>query len=235
MNEELMLSILKERKGRAMKTINSATFVVSAALAATLIFFGADKSTRAETGGSSATVQKKTQAKENLMTTSTISVEKRDLVITRVFDAPVETVWKAWTEPEHVMRWWGPANFTACECKIDFRVGGKYVFCMRAPKEFQDGKEFYTAGIYKKIVPLKLIEYSQGLSDKDGNRIDPATMGMPPDFPKEIPSALAFKRVGDKTELTVTEYGWTVGQMREMSESGMNECLDKLAAALAKH
>jgi hypothetical protein len=73
-----------------------------------------------------------------------------------------------------------------------------------------------------------------GLSDKDGNRIDPATMGMPPDFPSEIPSALAFKRVGDNTELTATEYGWPVGQMRDMSESGLNECLDKLAAVLAK-
>jgi activator of Hsp90 ATPase-like protein len=59
-------------------------------------------------------------------------------------------------------------------------------------------------------------------------------MGMPADFPKEIPSVLAFKRVGDKTELTVTEYDWTVGQMLEMSEAGMNQCLDKLAEVLAR-
>jgi uncharacterized protein YndB with AHSA1/START domain len=162
-------------------------------------------------------------------------VEKRDVVITRVFDAPVETVWKAWTNPEFVKRWWGPTGFTSPSCRIDFRVGGKYVFHMRAPKDFQGGQDFYTAGVYKKIVPLQLIEFTQGLSDKDGNPIDPAAMGMPPDFPKEIPSSLVFKRVGNKTELTVTEYGWTAGQMRDMSESGMSECLDKLAAALAKH
>jgi len=162
-------------------------------------------------------------------------VEKRDVVITRVFDAPVETVWKAWTGPEFVKRWWGPTGFTSHSCKIDFRVGGKYVFHMRAPKDFQGGQDFYTAGVYKKIVPLQLIEFTQGLSDKDGNPIDPAAMRMPPDFPKEIPSSLVFKRVGSKTELTVTEYGWPAGQMRDMSESGMSECLDKLAAALAKH
>jgi uncharacterized protein YndB with AHSA1/START domain len=162
-------------------------------------------------------------------------VEKRDVVITRVFDAPVETVWKAWTDPEFVKRWWGPTGFTSPSCRIDFRVGGKYVFHMRAPKDFQGGQDFYTAGVYKKIVPLQLIEFTQGLSDKDGNPIDPAAMGMPPDFPKEIPSSLVFKRVGSKTELTVTEYGWTAGQMRDMSESGMSECLDKLAAAMAKH
>lgn len=162
-------------------------------------------------------------------------VEKQDVVITRVFDAPVETVWKAWTDPEFVKRWWGPTGFTSHSCRIDFRIGGKYVFHMRAPKDFQGGQDFYTAGVYKKIVPLQLIEFTQGLSDKDGNPIDPAAMGMPPDFPKEIPSSLVFRRVGSKTELTVTEYGWTAGQMRDMSESGMSECLDKLAAALAKH
>jgi len=169
------------------------------------------------------------------MTATPVNVEKRDLVITRVLDAPVELVWKAWTDPEYVMLWWGPTGFTSPTCKIDFREGGKFVFHMRAPKDFQGGQDFYTSGVYKKIVPFKLIEFSQGLADKDGNRIDPTTMGMPADFPKEIPSALAFKRVGDKTELTATEYGWTVGQMREMSEAGLSQCLDKLAAVVARH
>src|SRR6185436_20312685 len=67
--------------------------------------------------------------------------EKRDLVITRMFDAPVELVWKAWTEPEYVMRWWGPKNFTSPSCRIDFREGGKFVFHMRAPKDFQGGQD----------------------------------------------------------------------------------------------
>ena len=45
--------------------------------------------------------------------------EKRDVVITRTFDAPVEQVWKAWTEPEFVMRWWGPTGFTSPSCKMN--------------------------------------------------------------------------------------------------------------------
>ena len=210
-----------------MKRINDPALAVLVASA--LIVVGGI-STRAETGASTVKV-----LRGIYVTDTTDNVEKRDLVITRLFDAPIEQVWKAWTEPEYVMRWWGPTGFTSPSCKIDFREGGKFVFHMRAPKEFQGGQDFYLAGIYKKIVPMKLIEFSQGLADKDGNRIDPTTMGMPADFPKEIPSALAFKRVGDKTELTVTEYGWAVGQMRDMSEAGMNECLDKLAAVLAKH
>jgi len=161
---------------------------------------------------------------------------KQDIVLTRVFDAPLELVWKAWTDPEYVMKWWGPRGFTSPSCKIDFREGGKFVFCMRAPKEM-GGNDLYTSGVYKKIVPMELIEFTQGLSDKDGNKINPATIGMPTDFPEEIPSLLAFKRVGDpstglRTELTAIEYGWTVGQMRNLSEQGLSECLDKLAESL---
>jgi uncharacterized protein YndB with AHSA1/START domain len=51
-----------------------------------------------------------------------------DLVITRVFDAPREAVWKAWTDPKRFMRWWGPKGFTSPACKIDLRVGGKYLY-----------------------------------------------------------------------------------------------------------
>lgn len=215
-----------------MKAINNAAFAVLAALAASALFMGGDKSARAEIVEPSASSSGELTG--NSMTHATERVKKRDLVIIRVFDAPIELVWKAWTDPQQVMRWWGPKGFTSPSCKIDFREGGQFIFCMRAPKDFQGGQDFYTAGVYKKIVPMNLIEFSQGLADKDGNRVDPTTMGMPPDFPKEIPSALAFKRVGNKTELTATEYGWTEGQMRDMSESGLNECLDKLAEVLAR-
>lgn len=212
-----------------MRTTNNRALVVLAVMIASAFMIGGNNFAKAQIETPTVTVHT-----EDYVANTTVNLETRDLVITRVFDAPVELVWKAWTDPEYVMRWWGPTGFTSPSCKIDFREGGKFVFHMRAPKDFQGGQDFYTAGVYKKIVPLKLIEFTQGLADKDGNRIDPAAMGMPPDFPKDIPSALAFKRIGGKTELTATEYGWTVGQMRDMSESGLNECLDKLAAVLAR-
>jgi uncharacterized protein YndB with AHSA1/START domain len=161
-------------------------------------------------------------------------LEKRDLIVTRLFEAPVERVWRAWTVPDEVMRWWGPTGFTSPSCKIDFREGGRFIFCMRAPKEM-GGRDFYNSGVYKKIVPLKLIDFTQYLSDKEGNAIDPKSIGMHPDFPREIPSSLAFRQVGDKTELTATEYGWTTGQLSDMSEAGLKQCLDKLADLLARH
>lgn len=153
---------------------------------------------------------------------------KEDIVVTRLIDAPVERVWKAWTDPEFVMRWWGPKYYTSPSCKIDLHEGGKYVFCMRAPAE-QGGQDMYTAGIYKKIAPMKRLEFTQGLSDKDGNPIDPAQAGMPPDFPKEVRTVVTLKPVrGDMTELTVTEYDWTVGTMMVYSQAGLHQTIDKL-------
>lgn len=156
----------------------------------------------------------------------------KDIILVRTFDAPVEAVWRAWTDPEQVVRWWGPKGYTSPTAKVDFREGGRYVFAMRAPAE-HGGHETYTAGVFRRIVPQERIEMTQALSDADGNPIDPAKLGMPPGFPAEIPTVLIFKPVAGKTTLTVVESGWTPGQMLDYSEAGMSECLDKLAVALA--
>jgi uncharacterized protein YndB with AHSA1/START domain len=166
------------------------------------------------------------------MTETTDNVKKEDLVVTRIIDAPIELVWKAWTDPEHVRRWWGPKDYTSPACKIDLREGGKYIFCMRAPIE-QGGQDSYTSGVYTKIVPMQRLEFTQGLSDKDGNRIDPAQVGMPPDFPKEIRTVIVFKAKGEMTELTITEYDWTMSLMYVYSYAGMQQSIDKLAVILA--
>src|SRR5579871_591414 len=96
--------------------------------------------------------------------------EKERMVITRVFDAPRKLVWEAWTNPKYVMQWWGPKGFTAPVCKIDFRVGGKFLCCMRSP----DGQEVWNGGEYHEIVPYEKIVYSLYFADANGNRVDPA-------------------------------------------------------------
>jgi uncharacterized protein YndB with AHSA1/START domain len=167
------------------------------------------------------------------MSEQMINLNKRDLVVTRIIDAPLEKVWRAWTEADQVSRWWGPEFYTSPACRIDLRVGGKYVFCMRAPQEFGGG-DSYTAGVYQKIVPLERLEFTQGLSDGDGNRIDPAQAGMPPDFPKELYTIITFKAKGSMTELTITERDWTQGQMFVYALAGTQQMIDKLAATLAQ-
>ena len=63
--------------------------------------------------------------------TSPHKSQLRELVIMREFNAPRELVWRAFTEPEQIKKWWGPKAFTAPVVKIDLRVGGEYLFCMR--------------------------------------------------------------------------------------------------------
>ena len=160
-------------------------------------------------------------------------IPKRDIVITRVFNAPIELVWRAWTDPEHVMQWWGPDHFTSPSAQIDFCEGGISLVCMRAPKEF-GGQDMYSTWAYTKIVPLQRIEYIHNLADKNGKKADPVQMGMPADFPQDQRHVVTFKTLSDnQTELTVTEYGWAVGHMMEMSQLGMEQCLDKMAASFA--
>jgi len=161
-------------------------------------------------------------------------MKTRDLIVTRVLDAPVELVWKAWTDPEYVMRWWGPDHFTSPSAKMDFREGGTSFVCMRAPKEF-GGQDMYSTWVYREIVPLKRIEFIQNLADEHGNMIDPASLGMPPDFPRDTRTVVTFKDVGNgRTEMTVTEYNMPTSdtEMGRNAELGLNQSLDKMAASL---
>lgn len=159
------------------------------------------------------------------------SPNKQDIVITREYDYPVELVWKAWTDPTLVMKWWGPTNYTSPRCEIDLREGGRYVFCMRAP-DTHGGLESYSAGVYKKIVPMERLEFTSYLSDRDGNAIDPVQADVPSDFPRNIDFVIEFIAKGERTELKITEYGWTVGEMLKYAILGMNQSLDKLATNL---
>ena len=100
---------------------------------------------------------------------------KKDVVVTRVFDAPAELVWKAWTDPQHVMRWWGPIGFTSPACEMDVRAGGTSLVCMRSP----EGQDLYLTWTYREIDPPSRIEFIQNLADEDGNRVDPSRWACP--------------------------------------------------------
>jgi uncharacterized protein YndB with AHSA1/START domain len=166
--------------------------------------------------------------KQNRMPDTT---KKFNVVVTRVFDAPVEQVWKAWSDSAQVMRWWGPSGFTSPLARMDFRVGGNSLVCMRAPKEY-GGQDMYNTWSYQKIDPLERIEFILNFSDKEGNKLDPAKMGLPPGIPPDVPHVIDFKALdGNKTEITVTEYGYTLQEAVGLSKSGLEQCLDKMAAS----
>ncbi len=81
----------------------------------------------------------------------------REIVLTRVFNAPRRLVFEAWTRPEHVRQWYGCRIMTLLVCEIDLRVGGAYRYTMRAP----DGVEHTMQGVYREIVPPARLVYTE--------------------------------------------------------------------------
>lgn len=154
---------------------------------------------------------------------------KRDLVITRVFDAPRALVWEVWTKPEHLQRWWGPKNFTAPVCRMDFRVGGKFLFCMRSP----EGKDYWNTGEFLEIVPPERLVMTDCFADAKGNVVPASHYGMGGDWPLELKITLTFEEQAGKTKMTLRHEGIPSGKMTEMTDAGWNESFDKFNEVLA--
>lgn len=152
----------------------------------------------------------------------------KELTITRIVGSPRELVWTAWTKPEQFIRWWGPKDFTSPVCKIDLRAGGKYLYCMRSP----EGQDYWSTGIYREIVPLERIVYTDSFSDAEGNVVPATHYGMSPDFPLEMMVTVTFEKYEGKTKMTLKHVGIPGGQMRELTEAGWNESFDRLESSL---
>ena len=161
------------------------------------------------------------------MTKNTVNETER-MVVTRVFDAPRELVWKAWTDPKYVMQWWGPKGFTAPVCKIDFRVGGKFLFCMRTP----DGQEGWNGGEYHEIVPYEKIVSSMYFADSKGNRIEPE--GAEHEAIEGVHDVVLFEDIGNgQTKLTFIGNETMQNAIESGQLEGWKETLDKVAAVVA--
>jgi uncharacterized protein YndB with AHSA1/START domain len=157
-------------------------------------------------------------------------MKDEELVIVRTFDGPRDRVWKAWTEPEHVKRWWGPKSFTTPFARIDLRVGGTYHNCMRSP----EGKDYWSTGVYREIVPLEKIVCTDSFADEEGNVVPATHYGMSADFPLEMLVTVTFEEDEGKTKLTLKHAGLPSGKDSDDCRDGWNESFDKLAEYLSK-
>jgi uncharacterized protein YndB with AHSA1/START domain len=148
---------------------------------------------------------------------------ERELVITRVFDAPRDLVFQAWTDPKHLAGWWGPKGWTNPVCEADARVGGAWHIVMRAP----DGSEYPGGGVYREIVVPERLVFTNVAMDKDGNRL---LDGL---------TTVTFEEDGDKTKLTlqtrVVGLVSFAARMLDGMEAGWTQALERLAEELAGH
>ena len=137
-----------------------------------------------------------------------------EMILTRVFDAPRELMWKLWTEREHIGKWWGPKGFTLPGCQMDFRTGGAYRFVMRGP----DGKDNPFHGVYREIVRNERIVFTAILDNLPGH---------------ELVTTVTFADEGGKTKLTVRQTT-PAGEAGCGQNQGWSETLKRLEEYLAE-
>ncbi len=134
-----------------------------------------------------------------------------EITLTRLLSAPRELVFRAWTDPAHLVRWWGPHEFTVTSCVADVRVGGTWRSCIRSA----DGEDYWMHGIYHEVqVPEKLV--FSFTWDKDGKpRV-------------EMRVTVTLQEENGKTRLTFHETGFADAEMCEMDSGGWSQCLERL-------
>jgi uncharacterized protein YndB with AHSA1/START domain len=133
--------------------------------------------------------------------------------ITRVFDAPREQVWKAWTDPAHLKHWWGPKGFTVHTCKVDLRPGGLFLYGMKSP----DGADTWGKFVYRKIEAPKRLEFIVSFSDPKGGI---TRHPWSEHWPLQILSTVEFSEVSGKTQVTVR---WTPHEASEIERNTFDE------------
>jgi len=167
---------------------------------------------------------------------SLAEARSEDFVISRVFDAPRELVWKCFTDPEHLKQWWGPKGVIVTTAKMDLRPGGTFHYRM----ERDDGTEMWGKMVYREITPRDRIVFINSFSDAAGGTTHHP---MAPTWPLEMLSIFTFEDVpGGKTKFTVrwsphnaTDEGQkTFDAGHDSMRQGWGGTLDKLAAHLAR-
>ncbi len=141
---------------------------------------------------------------------------ERELVVTRVIDAPRRLVYRAWTQPEHLARWWGPKGFTTIHCEADIRVGGHYRFGMRSPQ----GTDFWKRGVFRELLEPARIVFTFAWESNDG------TLGP------ELLTTVTLDEQGSGTQLTLHQTGFESIERRDDHVQGWTSTLERFAEYL---
>ncbi len=128
---------------------------------------------------------------------TTDTVQSKDFVLSRTFDAPRELVWKCFTDPERMKHWWGPKGFKVFHSKMDLRQGGSYHYGMESPT----GQPMWGKFVYREVVPPEKLVFINSFSDEKGGV---TRHPMAPTWPLEMLSIFTFEDLGNgKTKFTI--------------------------------
>jgi len=152
-----------------------------------------------------------------MRTSIDVEERERELVITRILDAPRDVVFRAWTEPDRVARWWGPQGFVTTYCDMDIRPGGAFRVCMRSP----EGAEHWKQGIYREIVVPERLAFTFAWEDAEGK----------PGHQTLVTVTLADR--GGRTELTLHQAVFETVAARDDHRRGWTSTLQRFAEYLA--
>ena len=145
-----------------------------------------------------------------------------ELTLTRLINAPREKVYRAWTEPEIMKRWFAPSPFTAPVVEVDVRPGGASYILMRGP----DGKDYPNRGVYLEVVKNERIITT-----------DAYTSAWVPSEKPFMTLVLTFEDEGGKTRYTARALHWTAEDRKAHEEMGFHQgwaqCTDQLEALVA--
>ena len=148
---------------------------------------------------------------------------KNAVVIERTFDAPVDLIWKMWTQPEHFQKWYGPKGFTVPVAEMDVRVGGKRLICMASP---DSSMKMWLTGEHIGVSPVERLVYTESMSDENGNVKSASDMGMPEGSPTTTEVTIILEDLGGRTKMVMTHAGVPADSP---GATGWNQAFDKLA------
>jgi uncharacterized protein YndB with AHSA1/START domain len=163
------------------------------------------------------------------------SVQGEEFVISRVFDAPRELVWKAVAESDRLARWWGPKGFTISVSRFEFRPGGIFHYRMVGP----DGNDMWGRWVYREIAAPERVVFVNSFSDEAGGLTRAPFSGA---WPLEMLTTLTLAEQGGKTTLTLRVRGLAETEEErktfedgfESMQQGFGSALDQLGELLAK-
>jgi uncharacterized protein YndB with AHSA1/START domain len=146
------------------------------------------------------------------------------VALERVFDAPIDLVWKMWTDPLSFKAWYGPPGATVPVAELDVRPGGRRRVCMAiGPTEM-----WFTGQHLEVTEPTRLV-YTETIADERGNPISPESLGMPPKTPGTTEVTVVLDEVNGGTRVTLTHAGVPP---ESGAARGWTGAFDKLAAQL---